>query len=184
MTAHIPADHVSRRAAFMGISALGLTAALGQSTVLGQEATPLPTVGHPLVGTWVVDRVPDESTEPPTLIICTSDGIVFDPLGATGGAWQATGPRSAAWTLVGLFDGGSAGYLLVRTAVDVDDAGMAYSGTSSITLVNPDGSIQGTFPATPRANRMPIEPVEAGGTPLAGFPTWTPSPPAEASPAS
>jgi len=177
------AGRLSRRHALVGLGGGSLGLILSTSAA-GQAATPASMQGHPLVGTWIVDRIPDDSTDAPTVIIFTSDGAVIDPLGGTAGAWQATGPRSAAWTLVGLFDGGAGGYLLVRAVADVDDTGMTYDGSSSVSLVAPDGSVDGSFPATPHGTRMPIEPVEAGGTSLGGFPTWTPPPPADATPAS
>ncbi len=183
----MPASHkterLTRRHALVGLGA-GSLGLIGTASAAGQEATPASMQGHPFVGTWVVDRIPAESTDAPTVIIFTSDGAVIDPLGGTGGAWEATGPRSAAWTLVGMFDGGAGGYLLVRAVAEVDETGMIYDGSSSISLVAPDGTVDGSFPATPHGMRMPIEPVEAGGTPLGGFPTWTPPPPDGATPAS
>ncbi len=184
MTAHHGTPGISRRSTLTGLSMTSLGLALGAAQAGAQEATPALMQGHPFVGTWVVDRIPDDSSDAPHVIIFTSDGAVIDPLGGTGGAWQATGPRSAALTLVGLFDEGAGGYLLVRATLEVDETGMTYDGSSSISLVAPDGTVNGSFPATPHGMRMPIEPVEAGGTPLGGFPTWTPPPPAEASPAS
>jgi hypothetical protein len=44
-----------------------------------QDATPTPMAGHPLVGTWIVDRNPDDPTEIPTYNVLTADGGLIDP---------------------------------------------------------------------------------------------------------
>ena len=180
-----PSPSVSRRTALaaLGVASTGL--ALSATAHAAQEATPGSTVVHPIVGTWVVDRVPGDDSESPTIIILTADGAFIDPIGGTGGSWQATGPQSVTWTAVGMFDGGAGGYLLIRSEITVDAAGMTYDGNSDISVVAPDGTVQTTFQGTPHGMRMPIEPLTASGSPLAGFPTWTPPPPpAEATPAS
>jgi hypothetical protein len=67
-----------------------------------------------LVGTWIVDRNPDDATDVPTLNVHTADGGTIDPLVGVGGAWQATGPRTAIITLVDVFEDGPGGYVVIR----------------------------------------------------------------------
>jgi hypothetical protein len=124
-----------------------------------------------MVGTWIVDRNPAAAADPPTVVVFTADGGWIDPLVGAAGAWQPTGPRSAAWIAVG-HDAGSGGTFVVRTAAEVDDAGTTYTASNTVASI----------PGNPRSVRLPIEPVEAGGKPLAGFPAWTPAPPAGATP--
>lgn len=175
---------VSRRRALtgLGVGGLGIAFATARSGVAAQDATPAVIADHPIVGTWMVDLVPDDTTDPPTVIICTVDGAVFDPVRGTGGRWQPTGPRSVAWTLVGPAPDGSAAAIVARAAIDVDESGAHYTGSASITLVAPDGTVMGAFPNVPHGTRLPIEPVEAGGSPLAGFPIWAPATPEPATP--
>jgi hypothetical protein len=183
MTTSTTGPIVSRRSALAGLGAgsLGLALAATARQATAQEATPYPTAGHPMVGTWIVDRNPDAAADPPTVVVFTADGVWIDPLVGAAGAWQATGPRSAAWTLVG-YDQGSGGYFVVRTAAEVDDAGTSYAGLNTVTIVAPDGTVLAAMQGTPHGIRLQIEPVEAGGTPLAGFPTWTSAPAADATP--
>ena len=183
MTNRQPRDTVSRRAALAGVGAGGAGFALAAAgRVAAQDATPAATAGHPVVGTWMGDLVPDDTTDPPTVIIFLADGAGIDPVRGTGGAWQPTGPRSAGWTLTGVADQESGTAIVVRATAEVDEAGGTYVGSSTITLVAPDGTVVGSFPNVPHGFRLPIEPVEAGGTALAGFPTWTPAPPATPTP--
>jgi hypothetical protein len=58
------------------------------------------------------------------------------------------------------------------------------SGPATVTIVAPDGRVVATNRLESRAVRLAIEPVEAGGTALAAVPTWTPAPPAPATPTS
>jgi hypothetical protein len=175
---------VTRRAALAGLGVAGLGAAVGARPrrAAAQDATPA-MAGHPLVGAWIVDRNPDSDAEPPTVYVFTADGAVIDPLVGAAGAWQATGPRSAAWTIAGYpTEAVGPGYFIIRTTAEVDDAGATYTGTASVTIVGPDRTVVGGFPTTPHGTRLPIEAVDAGGSPLAGFPTWTPEPPSDATP--
>jgi hypothetical protein len=150
-----------------------------------QEATPAAMTGHPLVGTWVVydENVP---TGAPSLTVLTSDGVVIDASAngrAGAGSWQPTGPRSGEATFVYIIDGngGYQSYVVIRASVEVDASSDAFTARYSYTVVAPDGSILDAFEGTTEGVRVPVEPVEAGGSPLAGFPVVQVSP--EATPA-
>ena len=186
MTTSNTAQSVSRRTALAGLGAGGLGLALAATTRLAdaQDATPTSTAGHPLVGTWIFDKDIANPSEPPSVVVFTADGGLLDPSEGVAGAWQATGPRSAAWTLVDFLTEGPAGYVVVRSTAEIDEGGDALAGPYSFTVVAADGTVLASGEASSTAVRLPIEPIEAGGTPLAGFPTWTPAPPPAATPTS
>jgi hypothetical protein len=181
------ASAVNRRVALAGLGIAGLGAAVAVAPVraAAQEATPAAMAGHPLVGAWIVDRNPGGDTEAPTIYVFTADGAVIDPLVGAAGAWQATGDRSAAFTIAGYPDPAfGPGYFVIRAVLEVDDVAATYDGSASITIVAPDGSVAGGFPSMPHGTRLTIEAEDMGGSPLAAFPTWTPDPPPDATPAS
>ena len=186
MTATRNGASVSRRTALAGLGAGGLGLALAATTrqASAQEATPAAMAGHPLVGTWIFDKDIANPSELPSVVVFTADGGLLDPSEGVAGAWQATGPRSAAWTLVDFLTEGPAGYVVVRSTAEIDEGGDALAGPYSFTVVAADGTVLASGEASSTAVRLPIEPIEAGGTPLAGFPTWTPAPPADATPTS
>jgi hypothetical protein len=186
MTTSRTSDSLSRRTALAGISATGFGLALAATThhAAAQDATPTSMAGHPLVGTWIVDRNPGDSTDAVTAVVYTADSGWIDPLVGAAGTWQATGPHSAAWTAIGLVDEGAGGYFALRTSAEIDDAGMNFAGTASVTIVAPDGTVVTTISGGPMSHgvRLQVEPVEAGGTALTGVPTWTPATPTPSSP--
>ena len=173
-----------RRRTVLGSAAAALAAAPLVRPAAAQEATPAAMAGHPMVGTWVVDRDTTTTAEgPPSVAVYTADGGLLDPSQGVAGAWRATGPRSAAWTLVVFPPDGPPGYLVVRSTGEVDAGGDALDSPYSFTLVGADGTVLASGRGMSRYSRLPIEPVEAEGAPLAGFPTWEPTPAAAATPA-
>ncbi len=100
------------------------------------------------------------------------------------GVWQVTGPRSAAWTLVVLLEQGAGGYIAVRSTGEVDAGGDTLDSPYSFTIVSPDGTVNASGQGMSYYSRLQVEPIEAVGTPLTGFPTWTPALPLDATPAS
>jgi hypothetical protein len=188
MTTPRTTDIVSRRTALAGLGAGGLGLALATSVrqVSAQDATPADMAGHPIIGTWIVDRNPDDPADPPTAVVFTSDGGWIDPVLGVAGVWQATGPQSAAWTAIGLLDDGAGGYFALRTSGEIDEAGMNFAGTGTVTIVAPDGTVVTTLAGGPSSHgvRLQFESVEAAGTPFTGVPTWTPAPPAGSTPTS
>ncbi len=138
--------------------------------------------GHPLVGTWIIDRDVTATTEVPVVVVFTADGGFIDPGQGVAGVWEATGPRSAAMTIIPFVERGAGGYLVVRSTWEIEDDGDTMSGPASITVVTPDGTVVAESELSSRATRLRVDPIENGGTALAGFPTWTPAPPAGATP--
>jgi hypothetical protein len=176
MTTDRTMSSLTRRTAIAGFGATGLGLAL-TAPAHAQDATPIPMAGHPIIGTWLVDRQSDAVTDAPTINIMTADGAVIDPVFNVGGAWQEVGPRTAAATLYGVIDGGQGGYLVVRSLNEVDDTGMHIMGPYTVTIVAPGGTVVMTADGAGRATRLPVQPMEDGGTPLPGIAPWTPETP-------
>jgi hypothetical protein len=155
---------------------LGLAALRQNPTAHAQDATPAAgsMAGHPLVGSWIVS----DPGGTPALIAFTSDGIVIDTEidGITGiGSWQPTGDSTAAVTFVlPVNEPGFAGIIVIRALGEVAVDGATFTAPYTVTGVGADGSVVFTDQGEVSAVRVPVEPVEAGGTPIAGFPTWTP----------
>ena len=175
---------LSRRAALGGVGAFAATLGLGGrlGRAAAQEATPAAMAGHPFVGTWIIDRNPADPTEMPTYNVITADGGLIDPTVGAAGVWEATGPDTANFTLTGTIAELGA-YFVVRGSVAVDAGGDTVTNTASATVVAADGTIldqQAQLTAT--YVRLRVEPQDAVGQPLAGFPAWTPPPPATPTP--
>jgi hypothetical protein len=157
--------------------------AVGSSTK-AHEATPDAMTSHPLVGTWIVDRNPADPTEMPTTNVLTADGGLIDPSVGAAGVWAATGERTAEFTLIAIFEQGIAvtghqaegggSYFLVRGSLEVDAGGDTATATVSQTHVAPDGTVLDQMAeGTSNYLRLRVEPQDAVGQPLAGFPAWT-----------
>lgn len=175
---------ISRRTALAGLGAGALGVSLAAAHhVSAQDATPGAMAAHPIVGTWIIDRDVTTATEAPSIVVVTADGGVIDPSQGVAGAWKATGERTIAWTLVGTLPANE-GTIVVRSTGEVDETGMSQTGTYTVTIVAPDGSVMTTISGDSIGVRLPIEPVEAGGTPLPGIPTWSPVPATDATPTS
>jgi hypothetical protein len=158
--------------------------AIGRTTE-AQEATPDAMAGHPLVGTWIVDRNPADPTEMPTTNVLTADGGMIDPSVGAAGVWVATGERTADFTLIAIFEEGMAvtgqqtqgggSYFVVRGSLAVDAGGDTATATVSQTHVAPDGTVLDQLAeGTSTYLRLKVEPQDAVGQPLAGFPAWAP----------
>ena len=174
-------DHcslVSRRSTIAGLGAGGLGLALAaKRSVSAQDATEM--AGHPLVGTWIIDRNVATTEEVPVVVIFTSDGGFTDAYQGACGVWEPTGPNSAAFTLIA-FNGppeATMGYVVVRATWEIDEGGDTMSGPANLTVVTPDGTVVATDEFNSTASRLKVEPMENIGQPLAIFPTWTPPPP-------
>ena len=175
-------DAISRRTALAGLGTGGLGLAIASSPrqASAQDATPFPIAGHPFVGTWIVDRNPDDPTEIPTYNVITADGGVIDPTVGGAGVWEATGPDTANFTLTGTI-AELGGYFLVRGSLVVDAGGGTATASYSSTILAADGTTLDELTlaqGTAHYVRIRIEPQDAVGQPLAGFPVWTPPPPA------
>jgi hypothetical protein len=156
--------------------------AIGRTTE-AQEATPDAMAGHPLVGTWIVDRNPADPSEMPTTNVITADGGLIDPSVGAAGVWAATGERTADFTLIAIFEQGMAvtgrqaegggSYFVVRGSLEVDATGDTATATVSQTHVAPDGTVLDQMAeGTSNYLRLRVEPQDAVGQPLAGFPAW------------
>lgn len=183
---------VTRRGLVLGalvpallVGALGIVPAIDTA---GQEATPDAPAEHPLVGTWIVDPEVDDPTNPPSFDVYMADGTAINigSEGATAGAWEATGPRTATLTFAGLLRGSQPETaFILRANIEIDETGESYTGSHSFTVVAPDGTILADFQGgTVRGTRLRAEPMEAGGESLPGLPTWTPASPEAGTPTS
>ena len=161
--------------ALVAVLVLAGTVAIGRSRLdtAAQEATPSVTVGHPLVGTWIMD-FGDGSA--PAVNVFTSDGIFLDTGFGISGAWVATGPTTAAftWVLISQEEDFS-GYITVSGTIEVDATGNAWTNTYVDTTVAADGTVIATgTPSTASAKRLRVVPEDASGAPLAEVPSWSP----------
>jgi hypothetical protein len=176
-------DSITRRTALAGLGAGGLGLALAASTnkASAQDATPAAMAGHPIVGTWVFDKDVAVMTDVPSIVVFTADGGLLDPSEGVAGVWQPTGPSSAAWTLMDVL-ADPPGYVAVRSTAEIDASGNNLAGPYSFTVVGADGTVMASGEASSTAIRLQVEPIEAGGTPIAAIPTWEPAPPPAATP--
>jgi hypothetical protein len=169
-------SRLTRRAALGGISAGAAAVGLGTTSRVAAQDAQSEMAGHPFVGTWVVYDPADPAGMPTTNII-TADGGLIDPTIGAAGVWTATGERTADFTLIALFAEGGGSYYLVRSSITVDAGGDTATNTFSETHVAPDGTIlDQRAQATSAYVRLKVEPQDAVGQPMAGFPAWTPSP--------
>lgn len=172
---------LSRRAALGRVAAVGAALGLGSrlGRVAAQEATPSAMASHPLVGAWIVDRNPDDPTELPTTNVLTPDGLLIDPSVGVAGVWEATGERTGNFTLTAIFTEGGGGYAVAHGVIEVDAGGDTATVTYSDLAVSPDGTVLGQSEQnTGRYLRVRLIPPDSALKPLAGFPAWTPTPPA------
>ena len=170
-------------AVVLAVALLGLAAA-GIAGTTAQDATP-GAAGHPLVGAWIVDSEAG-TADPPSITIASADGTAVDTTadGASAGVWEATGPRTATLTLVGLFEEeGFGGSYFIRAEIEVDAAGETFEGPYAYTVVGADGTVLETGEDTASGTRLHGPAADAVGSPLAGFPTWEPEAPEAATPA-
>ena len=155
------------------IGSLLLGIAVFGGAVRAQDSTPL--AGHPLIGTWIVT----DPTGAPSIISFTADGTVTDieADGGTGlGTWTATGANTAAFTFV-ILDATPefTASIQINVTVTIDASGNSGTAPYSITGVMPDGSVVFSGTGSVTVARLPVQPLSAAGTPMAGFPAWNPA---------
>lgn len=164
----------------IALGAVSITQSVG-------SASQQTSVDHPLVGAWVIDPEAADPANPPSFDAFMADGTLVNigSDGASVGSWEATGPRTATMTFTGLVaDGGGTAYFVIRGNLEVDESGDHLTGSHSFTLIGADGTVIASAEgAGARGTRIPSEPLDKGGAPLPGFPTWTPAAPAEGTPA-
>lgn len=124
------------------------------------------------VGSWRMTFFEEDG--PPTLALATigADGtivaaehpVVTPPI-ATGvvftssghGAWEATGPDTAVFTLVGLGSYGHGilfGTATAHSSITLSADGQTFSGDVIWTIADPEGNELATFPGTFQATRI------------------------------
>ena len=133
-----------------------------------QEATPTPRTGHPLVGAWILDRDMTHPTNPPQLVVVTSDGLYLgvDYGGRTTvGVWEATGPRTADITLRVTADDQGVPFLglaVIRGTVEVREDGLSFTAPYTLEVVAEDGSSTGEYGVTTaQGTRITVEDIAA-----------------------
>jgi hypothetical protein len=175
---HIQHNHpVSRRTTIAGLLTASLAFVASRLGVSAQEASPIAMAGHPMVGTWIVDRVVDIPNDPPTTNVLTADGGLADSTAGADGVWEATGPNTANYTLI-VIDARAGTYTMIRGSLEVDATGDTATASYSRTVVAAGGTVvDQQAEATAQYIRLRVEPQDAVGTPLANFPAWT-APPA------
>lgn len=119
----------------------------------------------------------------PTTNVLTADGGLINPSVGAAGVWVATGPNTADFTLIAIFEQGMAvtgqpveggsSYFVVRGSFEVDARGDTATATVSQTHVAPDGTVLDQLAeGTSTYLRLKVESQDAVGQPLAGFPAW------------
>ena len=126
--------------------------------------------GHPIVGAWLLDVDTNDPANPPALAIFHEDGtyVQAEADGGNGvGVWEATGAHRVALTQLFHQQGETgefAGTLMVRAAIDLDEAGDAWTAEYTLEFTGPDGTSAGEMgPGTAMAERITVEPM---GTPV------------------
>jgi hypothetical protein len=119
---------------------------------------------HPVVGAWIL-TVDDDPGAPPTLGEFSAEGTYhdaeYDGLGGIG-AWEATGPNSAALTFIQQFpseDGESGESVTIRATLEVDPDGQSFSGEYTIEFGGEGGPPGEYGPGTVTATRIVVEPM-------------------------
>ena len=149
-----------------------------------QDATPA-FAAHPLVGSWVAANLAEPS-RPVLLATFWADGNAlvtgpggFDAPYIAHGAWAATGPRTAALTVVFItidpVSGAPDGRYTLSGAVEVDATGGAFRGEGDIEDVGLDGTLRATAHLELVGTRIA---AQSAGTPEPGTakPTGAPEP--------
>ena len=164
---------VSRRAALAGLGAGTAALALAAThPAVAQDATPDAAAAHPLVGAWLV-AVPADPSRTVALNTYGADGnvqVTIDTGNASHGTWEATGPHTAALTVVGFApdpNGGPTGLVTLRGSVEVDETGQNFRGEGDEAVTLPDGTVLGPFPDAVIGTRITVQPA---GTPDARHP--------------
>lgn len=146
-----------------------------------QDASPVMTGGHPLIGVWLVDTDTDDGENPPSSIVFHADGtyLQVDVDGTAVGVWEMTGDRSGAATFAfhGRDDAGVVSSTIVRAAVDVTEDGQGFTASYTVDFSAPDGTSSGELgPGTAAGTRMTVDPMGTPVGPLgpAASPTTSP----------
>lgn len=176
MTTHTDDTSISRRTALASLGAGGLALAWSNPgrQAAAQEATPGPMANHPLVGTWIVDPVTASPSNGPAVAHWGADGAFVDAGSGFTGAWEATGPRTALHSFVGILPE-NAGYVIVSGEITVDETGDTFTQPYATTTFAPDGTVlEQTTDNLTTARRFRPVPLADMSTPLTAMPEWVP----------
>jgi hypothetical protein len=136
----------------------------GVPRIGAENATPVATAGHPLVGSWEIDSDANPATDPPALVIFHADGTTVElherePDGV--GAWQATGPNTA--TVIIVYHNLNENLVLqtriiVHGEVEIDPSGTSFKANYETVTTARDGTVSSTERATATGTRITVEP--------------------------
>jgi hypothetical protein len=152
--------------------------ALAVTPVTAHDATPAARAEHPVVGAWwTANDAPGPGVNTATAVF-HADGtyLEVDPnIGVGVGVWQATGERTA--DLIAVYQDidpdpaiAAPGLVTVRKSVEVEEAGNAFTGSLTVEVRIPDGTVVFTASYTGQGTRLGVESVVPLGTPLAATP--------------
>jgi hypothetical protein len=152
--------------------------ALAVDPVTAHDATPAARADHAVVGAWwTANDAPGPGVQTAAAIF-HADGtyLEVDPnIGVGIGVWQATGERTA--DLIAIYQDidpdpavSAPGTVTVRKTVEVDETGDTFTGSLTVEVRIPDGTVVFTASYTGRGTRLEVEPVLPLGTPLAATP--------------
>jgi hypothetical protein len=135
----------------------------------GAVAQEEPMIQHPIVGTWIIDAMPDVEGNPPELFSAGADGTTSTtgPDGTGFGVWTATGDRSADVTFVNMGTNpvtGEYGHATIRVSGEVAQDGSSFTGTYTVempaSMMEQLGMTAGELgPATVVGERLTVEPM-------------------------
>ena len=145
---------------------------------IAQETTPVVPAEHPVVGAWwTANDAPGPGVSTATAVF-HADGtyLEVDPnIGVGIGAWQATGERSA--DLVAVYQdinpdpvAAEPGTVTVRKSVTLDEAGETFTGSLTVEVRIPDGTVVFTASYAGQGTRLEVAAPLPFATPLAGTP--------------
>ncbi len=133
--------------------------------VTAQDTDSTETMGHPLVGSWVLVI---DSGEQSSLARFSADGgyVQVDADGAGLGAWEPTGDATGNLTFT--FVDAEGGMGTIRASLEVAADGQTFTATYTFEFLDPaTGESTGQLgPGTAEGTRMA---VEGPGTPAASF---------------
>jgi hypothetical protein len=173
---------VMRRVSFLAVFLAAAVLALG-SVQLGtsaQTGTP-PAAGQGFVGAWRLTSETPAGASQGLLTLMADGTVVFSgrPVAPTGGdppvafigtghgAWEQTGPTTAAASFVVFITDGEGNFLWVVTdsvEMTLDPDGTSWSGLYSSTTADPSGNVLFIAPGTAEATRIVVQPL---ATPVA-----------------
>jgi hypothetical protein len=169
---------------FAALQAVAVTAAAGFGTAqlrtgAQSDATPAPDPGF--AGAWRVTFDTPAGPSQSLLTIAPGGTVLFsgrpvspaaggNPItfaSAGHGAWEQTGPDTAAITWIGLVTDGAGNFLAVVTdsvEATLDPGANAWSGSYSATVADPDGNVLYVGNGTVRAARITVQPLATPST--------------------